>query len=111
MCVSGCRRHEFRLITYFGERLSFRDCEERERERERKRKGTIARKFNKNRPVLGADRAVRADGWKRGKLCEPSDYGPAKHGSNATMELQAAIDDCKRLRRRIARVVLFSSIT
>lgn len=46
-------------------------------------------------PVPGAARAGTASGWQRGKLCDVTrpPYS-AQNGSNATLELRAAIRDC-----------------
>ena len=46
-------------------------------------------------PVPGAPRALTADGWKAGKLCDVSKAPySATNGSNATAALSAAIADC-----------------
>lgn len=46
-------------------------------------------------PVVGAPRASTPDGWKSGKLCDVTKppYS-ATNGSNATANLQQAINDC-----------------
>lgn len=46
-------------------------------------------------PVLGAARGVAQHGWKQGRLCDVTKppYS-ARNGSNATLILQQAIDDC-----------------
>jgi polygalacturonase len=48
-----------------------------------------------SQPVPGAARALSADGWKEGKLCDVSKppYSAAS-GKNSTALLQRAIDDC-----------------
>jgi polygalacturonase len=49
-------------------------------------------------PVAGAARAVSADGWKEGKLCDVSKAPySVKNGTNATAILQQAIEDCGNL--------------
>eukprot|EP00929_Paragymnodinium_shiwhaense_P076197 TRINITY_DN39134_c0_g1_i1.p1 TRINITY_DN39134_c0_g1~~TRINITY_DN39134_c0_g1_i1.p1 ORF type:complete len:464 (-),score=38.57 TRINITY_DN39134_c0_g1_i1:50-1441(-) len=48
-----------------------------------------------DQPVVGAERGLAGDGWKRGKLCDVSKppYS-AKNGTKSTEQLQQAIDDC-----------------
>eukprot|EP00041_Stephanoeca_diplocostata_P030212 m.907050 g.907050 ORF g.907050 m.907050 type:complete len:377 (-) comp23711_c0_seq2:118-1248(-) len=46
-------------------------------------------------PVQGAQRGASLQGWKAGKICDVSaEPYLAKNGSNATAQLQQAIDDC-----------------
>ena len=46
-------------------------------------------------PVVGAERGVEPDGWRRGKLCDVSrEPYLAVNQSNATEALRRAIDDC-----------------
>ena len=46
-------------------------------------------------PVPGAARAASPDGWRQGTLCDVSRQPySAANGTNATAQLQRAIDDC-----------------